>query len=102
MTAYNLSGSGEGGSETTFLAVIRRARSRTARAAAAPLASAARSTRLTVSRIPASSPIRRAAPANGPAAAARSFIAASPGDIDIPVTPSSASLGARPCRHRPQ
>jgi hypothetical protein len=33
VTAYSLSGSGEGGSRTIFLVVIRRARSRTARAA---------------------------------------------------------------------
>jgi hypothetical protein len=73
-----------------------RARSRPAAASAVPLASAARSTRLAVSRTPASFSSSRAAPANGPAAAARSFIAARPGDIDVPATPSSSSRGARP------
>jgi len=38
-----------------------------------------------------------AAPANGPAAAALSFIAVRPGDKDVPATPSSASRGASPC-----
>ncbi len=38
-----------------------------------------------------------AAFANGPAAAAWSFIAISPGDRDVPATPSSASRGANPC-----
>ena len=53
-----MSGSGSGGSGTSFRAVISAARSRTAAAAAAPLASAARSTRLTVSRTPARSSSR--------------------------------------------
>ena len=39
----------------------------------------------------------RAAFANGPAAAASSFIARSPGDMDAPATPSPASRGANPC-----
>ena len=73
------------------------ARPRTAAACAAPLASAARSTRLAVRRIPARSCSSPAAFANGPAAAARSFIAVSPGDMDVPATPSSASRGAKPC-----
>ncbi|HUY48298.1 MAG TPA: hypothetical protein VMV92_21635 [Streptosporangiaceae bacterium] len=90
-------GSGEGGIGTSFRAVISADRSRTASAAAAPLASAARPARLTVSRTPARSSSMAAAPANGPAAAALSFIAASPGDRDAPATPSSASRGARPC-----
>ena len=38
-----------------------------------------------------------AAPANGTAAAALSFIAVRPGDKDVPATPSSASRGASPC-----
>jgi hypothetical protein len=102
MTAYSLSGSGAGGSGTSFRAVISADRSRTAAACAAPLASAARSTRLAVSRTPARSASSPAAPANGPAAAARSVIAARPGDKDAPATPSSASRGARPCPHAPQ
>jgi hypothetical protein len=101
MTAYSLSGAGEGGSGTSFRAAMSRARSRPAAARAAPLASAARSTRLAVSRTPARSPSRLAAPANGPATAARSFIAARPGDIDVPATPSSARAGrGRACRPR--
>jgi hypothetical protein len=97
MQAYSLSGSGDGGSGTSFLAVMSDARSRTAAAAAAPLASAALSTRLTVSRTPARTSSSRAAFANGPAAAAWSFIARSPGDRDAPATPSPASRGANPC-----
>ena len=71
MAAQSLSGSGDGGRGTTF--------------------------REAMSRAPASFSGSRAAPANGPAAAARSFIAARPGDIDVPATPSSSSRGARPC-----
>jgi hypothetical protein len=97
MTAYSLPGSGDGGSGTSLRPAMSAARSRVAAACAVPLASAARSTRLTVSRTPARSSSSPAAPANGPAAAARSVIAASPGDKDIPATPSSASRGARPC-----
>ena len=66
-------------------------------AAAVPLASAARSTRLTVRRTPARFSSSRAAFANGPAAAAWSFIARRPGDIAWPATPSPASRGASPC-----
>jgi hypothetical protein len=76
IAAYSLSGSGNGGSGTSFLAVTSDARSRTVAAAAAPLLSAALSTRLTVSRTPARTSSSRAAFANGPAAAASSFIAA--------------------------
>ena len=60
MTAYSLSGTGDGGSGTTFREVISPERSRTAAACAAPLASAARSTRLAVSRTPARSSSSRA------------------------------------------
>jgi hypothetical protein len=102
MAAYSLSGTGDGGSGTTFREVISPERSRTAAACAAPLASAARSTRLTPSRTPARSSSSPAAFANGTAAAARSFIAASPGDIDVPATPSPASRGASPCWHGAQ
>lgn len=62
------------------------ARLRSAAAFAVPLASADRSTRLAVRRTPARSSSSPAAFANGSAAAARSVIAASPGDIDYPVT----------------
>ena len=55
------------------------------------------STRLTVSRTPARTSSSRAAFANGPAAAASSFIARSPGGRDAPATPSPASRGANPC-----
>jgi hypothetical protein len=41
IAAYSLSGSGEGGSGTSFLAAIREARSRPEAASAVPLASAA-------------------------------------------------------------
>jgi hypothetical protein len=102
MQAYSLSGSGEGGSGTSVRAVIALARSRTAAALAAPLASAERSTRLAVRCTPAIVSSIRDAFANGPSAAARSVIAASPGDIDCPATPSSASLGASPCPHSAQ
>jgi hypothetical protein len=93
MTAYSLPGSGTGGSGTSLRAAMSRARSRTAAACAAP---AARSTRLTVRRAPARPSSSPAAFANGPAAAARSVIAVSPGDRDAPATPNSASRGARP------
>jgi hypothetical protein len=102
ITAYSLSGSGDGGSGTSFLAVMCAARSRTAAACAAPLASAARSTRLTVRHTPARPSSSRDAFANGPAAAAWSFIARSPGDIVSPATLSSASRGASPCPHAAQ
>jgi hypothetical protein len=92
-----LSGSGDGGSGISVRAVIALARSRTAAAAAVPLASAALSTRLTLRRTPARFSSSRAAFANGPAAAAWSFIARSPGDRDTPATPSSPSRGADPC-----
>jgi hypothetical protein len=97
MQAYSLSGSAKGGTGTIFRPLISPARSRTAPAAAAPLASAARSTRLEVSRTPARPSSRRDAFANGPAAAAWSFIAVTLGDMDAPATPSSVSCGARPC-----
>ena len=96
IAAYSLSGSGDGGSGMSWRAVIALARSRTAAAAVVPLASAARSTRLAVRRTPARFSSSRAAFANGPAAAAWSFIARRPGDIAWPATPSSASLGASP------
>jgi hypothetical protein len=96
IAAYSLSGTGDGGSGISFRPVISPARARTASAAAVPLASAARSTRLTVRRTPARTSSSRAAFANGPAAAAWSFIARSPGDMDASSTPSSASLGASP------
>ena len=67
------------------------ARAREATAAAVPSASAARSTRLTVSPMPARSSSSPAARANGTAAPALAAIAASPGDIDCSATPSSAS-----------
>jgi hypothetical protein len=97
MAAYSLSGSGAGGSGTSVRALIAAARSRAAAAAAAPLASADRSTRLAVRCTPAMVCSIADAFANGPSAAARSVIAASPGDMDCPATPSSASRGARPC-----
>ena len=96
MTAYSLSGRGAGGSGISLQEVIKAARSRAAAPCAAPLASAARSTRLAVSRTPARSSSSPAAFANGPAAAALSFITRSPGDRDTPATPSSASRGAKP------
>ncbi len=77
--------------------MIALARLRSAAAFAAPLASADLSTRLAVRCTPARSSSSPAAFANGPAAATLSFIAASPGDMDVPATPSPASLGARPC-----
>ena len=92
-----MSGTGDGGIGTTLRPAIRTDRSRTAADCAAPLASAARSTRLTVSETPARSSSSPAAFANGPVAAAVSFIAASPGDRDAPAMPSSASRGANPC-----
>ena len=64
---------------------------------AAPLASASLSTRLTVSQTPARSASSPAAPLDGTAAAARSFIAARLSDMPSRATPSSASRGARPC-----
>jgi hypothetical protein len=78
IAAYSLPGSGDGGNGTSVRAVIMAARSRTAAAAAVPLASAARPARLTVRRTPARFSSSRAAFANGPAAAARSFNARSP------------------------
>src|SRR5579862_6818262 len=52
---------------------------------------------LTVRRTPARFSSSRAAFANGPAAAAWSFIARCPDDMDASCTPNSASLGASPC-----
>ena len=92
MQAHSSSGSGEGGSGTSARAVIALTRSRTAAALAAPLASAERSTRLAVRCTPAIVSSIRDAFANGPSAAARSVIAASPGDIDCP---TDAELGVR-------
>ena len=97
-----MSGHGDGGSGTSFRAAISPDRSRTAAACAAPLASAARSTRLTVSCTPARSSSSPAAFANGPAAAAMSVITVSPGDRDVPAMPSPASRGANPCLHSAQ
>ncbi len=97
-----MSASGDGGSGTIFRLAISAARSRMAADCAVPLASAARSTRLTVSGTPARSSSSPAAFANGPAAAALPVIAASPGDRDEPSTPSSASRGANPCLHSAQ
>ena len=94
---YSLSGSGDGGSGTSLRVVMSAARSRSAACWAMPLASAARSTRLTVSRTPARHSSSPDAFANGAAAAAWSFIAVSPGDMDAPATPSPASRGADPC-----
>jgi hypothetical protein len=51
---------------------------------------------------PARSSSSLAALANGTAAAALLVIAASPGDMEAPVTPGSASRGASPCLHRAQ
>jgi len=99
---YQELGSGDGGSGTSLQAVISAARLRSAAACAVPLASAARSTRLAVSRTPAKSSSSPAARANGMAAAALSFIADRPGDMDFPATSSSASRGASPCVHRAQ
>src|SRR5450756_1832368 len=91
-----MSGSGAGGRGTTRRDRIAPAWAWVAAAAAAPSASAARSTRLVVSAIPARSPSRLLALANGAAAPARSTIVASPGDSDEPATPSSSSLGTTP------
>src|SRR5664280_2361253 len=93
----SLSGSGAGGRGTTRRDRIAPAWAWVAAAAAAPSASAARSTRLVVTAIPARSPSRLLALANGAAAPARSTIVASPGDSDEPATPSSSSLGTTPC-----
>jgi hypothetical protein len=51
---------------------------------------------------PARSSSSLAAPANGAAAAALLVIEASPGDMEAPVTPGSASRGASSCLHRAQ
>ena len=96
IAAYSLSGSGDGGLGTSLRAVIMAARPRTAAAAAVPLASAARATRLTVRRTPARFSSSRAAFAHVPAAAASSFIARSPGDKDAPATPSPGIPGGWP------
>ena len=61
-----------------------------------------RAVQLRVSKTPARSSSSPAAFANGPAAAAMSFIAARPGDRDVPATPSPASRGANPCLHSAQ
>ena len=97
---YSMSGSGPvGGSGIRVRAAIAAASASITEAAAAPSASARRPRRLPVSVIPASSPTRAAPGVNGTAAAARSLILASPGDIVCPATPSSPSRGARPCSH---
>jgi hypothetical protein len=95
IAAQSLSGRGEGGGGTSFLAAMSRARSRPAAATRAPLAPAARSARLAVSRTPASSSSRPAALANVTAAPAMSFIAANPGDI-LPRRRRARSSAAAP------
>ena len=75
---------------------IRADRSRTTQACAAPLASAARSTRLTVRCTPARCSSSLAAPANGPAATTLSFISVSPGDRDIPGHAELGIAGSEP------
>jgi hypothetical protein len=100
---YSMSGSVPAGAiGMTWRAVIAAASASMTRAAAWPSASARRRARSPVSVIPASSPASAAAAANGRAAAARSVILASPGDMVSPATPSSASRGANPCPHAVQ
>jgi hypothetical protein len=91
-----MSGTGcGGGSGTTRRELIASARAAIAAVAAVPVASADRSTRLTVSSIPASSPSRPAALANGTVAAARAVILASPGDIDAWPVPKLVVAGGQ-------
>ena len=97
MTAYSLSGSGDGGSGTSLRAAIERGAVAAGGATAAPLASAARSTRLAVSRTrPVLSSRGGSARTARPRRPGRS---SRPGRATWtrPATPSSASRGARPC-----
>jgi hypothetical protein len=98
MTAYSLSGAGSGGSGMTLRRAIRRAWPREAAARAAPLASADRSTRLTVRRIPARSSSSPAARANGTAAPGH------PGLVALPAVrprPPVAGVGGQQLPEHP-
>src|SRR5260221_338827 len=77
-----------------------RARSRPAAARPAPLASAARSTRLAVSRTPARSSSSPAAPLNGTAAAARPSPARGPPDPPFSPPGPGGAIPAGRARHR--
>ncbi len=89
---YSLSGSGpSGGSRLSLPAATAAASASMTAAAARPSASARRPARLPVRVSPASSLTRRAAAANGTAAAARAVIFRSPGDMPCPATSSWSS-----------
>src|ERR1035438_9530603 len=61
-----------------------------------------RSTVLALTAIPARSASSAAALPNGTSAPARAIIWVSPGDSDVPATPSCSSRGAEPCPHSRQ
>ena len=82
-----------GGRGMTWRAAIAAAPASILAAAARPSASARRRARSAVSLIPASSPTSFAAAVNGTAAAARSVILASPGDIVCPGHPQLGVAG---------
>ena len=94
--AFSLSGSGDGGSGTSLRAAVSRARSRPAAAMAVPLASAARSTRLTVSVTPPISCSSRRVAGEQPGRGGQVVHHRPARRLDVPVTPSSASLGSEP------
>lgn len=92
-----MSGAGSTGSGISSRKVIAAVRAAVVVSTRAPVASAARSTRLVVNSIPASSASRLLAFENGASAPTRATIAASPGESDPPATPSSSSSGSTPC-----
>ena len=102
-SAYSMSGTGSGGGSETMA----RARSSPASAApalraAAPDASADRSTVRALTATPARSSSSAAALPKGTSAPARAIIWARPGDSDVPATPSCSSRGAKPRSHSRQ
>lgn len=98
---WSLSAAGDDGIGTSLRPAIRADHSRMPAAYAAPLASAVFSTRLTVSGIPARCSSSPAAFANGPAAAAMSFIAVSAGTGRCPPRPARhRAARGRACRRR--
>ena len=97
IATYSLPGSGSAaGSSASVPAMTAAAWASMTAAAAWPSASARRPARLPVKVIPASSPISRAAAANGTAAAARAVILRSPADMPCPAICSWPSRGASP------
>ncbi len=102
-STYSMSGTGSGGGSGQMTRARSPAASVPAAArAAAPDASADRSIVLAFTASPARSASSAAALPNGTSAPARAIIWLSPGDSDVPATPSCSSRGAKPCPHSRQ